>query len=131
MIEQPPFSDLQTSAIAWPSGPKRFVEAACIIQDTYQDTVSTVWLPSKAGLEKRERIDKGNDGLQALRQRTCRAALTVSAAATSPKEILMLGKHFTLLGTPVLAPIPVLGMIGLSLHRWHTIHWSLPGSPAD
>ena len=93
--------------------------------------MSTLWLRLKAGLEEHERSDKGNDGLQALRQRTCRAALTVSAAATSPKEILMLGEHPAVLGTPAQAPIAVLGMIWLSLHRWHTIHWSLSGSPAD
>ncbi len=43
--------------------------------------------------EHHERIDKDCDGLQASRQRTSRATLTLSAAATSPKEILMLGEH--------------------------------------
>ncbi len=90
--------------------------------------------------------------LQATRAVSSRATLSVSAAATSPKNILMLGEQLiyarhTILSLRLAIVIVLLkryphseriraednrhGMTEAYFCRWHTIHWSLFGPPAD
>jgi len=134
-----------------PSSPNRYTSppVSCAILHTPNKHVKSY---HKSDRICNNAVTSAANVLQATRAGSSRATLSVSAAATSPKNILMLGEQLiyawhTILSLRLAFVIVLLnniltvseleqrinrnGMTEAYFFRWHTIHWSLFGPPAD